>query len=79
MPSKVGGRPFHKARTPSDSAMFLMFLSMESMAFSEHQLGNLLDTVPDKVLICPKVSEGFPSRAFYCNKKMHEFFGNDPT
>ena len=29
MPSKVGGRPFHKARTPSDSAMFLMFLSME--------------------------------------------------
>ena len=56
-----------------------LFLSMEGMAFLEHQLGNLLDTVPDKVLICPKVRDGFPSRAYYSNQKMHEFFGQDPT
>ena len=44
----------------------------------QKQLLNLLDTVPDKVLICSQVPEGrTTAECIYSNNKMNEFYGRE--
>ena len=38
---------------------------------------NLLDTVPDKVLICSQKVEGQDLRPLYSNRQMRDFYGED--
>ena len=41
----------------------------------QEQLFNLLDTVPDSVLICSQQSESNTPKSLYSNRRMKEFFG----
>ena len=50
---------------------------MKITDLQQKQLSNLLDTVPDKVLICSPVPEGGVAEGIYSNRKMNEFFGGN--
>jgi len=54
-----------------------LFMRIKVIALQEEQLKNLLDTVPDKVLIVSKPSEAIAPRSLYSNRGMNEFFGGD--
>ena len=62
-----------------------LFLSMKVTGMQQKQMFNLLDTVPDKVLICSQAKEKSRPEAIYSNRQMNEFFGKnlvanaDPT
>ena len=43
----------------------------------QKQMLDLLDSVPDKVLICKEPQEGLNPKCIYSNRKMNEFFGRD--
>ena len=44
-----------------------LFLQMKMISMQEQQISNLLDMVPDKVLICSKAKESSAPRALYSN------------
>lgn len=54
-----------------------LFLQIKVIAIQEEQLKNLLDTVPDKVLIVSKPSDAVAAKNLYSNRQMNEFFGGD--
>lgn len=54
-----------------------LFMRIKLTALQEDQLRNLLDTVPDKVLITSQPSENSAPKSFYSNRQMNEFFGCD--
>ena len=54
-----------------------LFLRIKVTALQEDQMQNLLNTVPDKVLICSKASEGSMPISLYSNRQMNNFFGCD--
>ena len=45
-----------------------LFMRIKVIALQEEQLKNLLDTVPDKVLIVTKTSEASVPKSIYSNK-----------
>ncbi len=56
-----------------------LFLALKITDFQQKQLFNLLDSVPDKVLIVSRGNENQLAKAVYTNRQMTEFFGSDPT
>ena len=56
-----------------------LFLSNKVTQFQQNQLFNLLDSVPDKVLICSRNTEEMTPKATYSNRQMREFLGSDPV
>ena len=54
-----------------------LFMRIKVIALQEEQLKNLLDTVPDKVLIMSKTSEASAPKSLYSNRQMNELFGCD--
>ena len=48
-------------------------------AFQQKQLLNLLDTVPDQVLICSQKTEEHALIPRFSNREMREFLGGDPV
>ena len=54
-----------------------LFVSLKLSGLQQKQLFNLMDTVPDKVLICSPVPEGGVAKGIYSNQKMNEFFGRN--
>ena len=56
-----------------------LFLALKITIFQQQQLFNLLDSVPDKVMIVAKETEDHYGKAVYTNRQMKEFFGGDPT
>ena len=54
-----------------------LFLAMKVTEMHQKQMLNLLDSVPDKVLICKEPQEGLNPKCIYSNRKMNEFFGRD--
>jgi len=55
----------------------LLFMQVRKMGMQERQLSNLLDSLPDKVLICTKAQEGKAPKSIYSNMQMNAFFGCD--
>ena len=55
----------------------VLFMRIKLTALQEEQLRNLLDTVPDKVVITSQPSEDRAPKSFYSNRQMNEFFGCD--
>ena len=45
-----------------------LFVSIKVASLQEKQLRNLLDTVPDKVLICSQSREGHTLKSYYNNR-----------
>jgi len=56
-----------------------LFLSSKVTKLHESQLLNLLDTVPDKVLICTRTRESHTPKGIFNNRQLKEFFGEDIT
>ena len=56
-----------------------LFLANKVTQFQQKQLFNLLDSVPDKVLICSRNTEGMTPKATYSNRQMRDFLGSDPV
>ena len=56
-----------------------MFMSKLKAAFQQKQLLNLLDTVPDQVLICSQKDEENALEPIFSNREMREFYGGDPV
>ena len=54
-----------------------LFVKIKAIEQQEAQLSNLLDNVPDSVLICTKPTELKASKGVYANKRFNEFFGAD--
>ncbi len=58
-----------------------LFIKSEIESLQQKQLYNLLDSLPDKVLICPqkttKGQESLSPKVTYLNKKMSKFLGID--
>ena len=54
-----------------------LFLAMKVTEAHQKQMLNLLDSVPDKVLICKEPQEGLNPKCIYSNRKMNEFFGKN--
>lgn len=52
-----------------------LFLNMKVINLQQTSLFTILDTVPDKVMICSQVTEGQTTRAVYNNREMRDFFG----
>ena len=50
-------------------------MRMKVLMLQQEQLKNLIDTVPDKVLIFSKTSEASAPKSLYSNHRMNEFFG----
>ena len=50
---------------------------MKVTEMHQKQMLNLLDSVPDKVLICKDSQEGLNPKCVYSNRKMNELFGRD--
>ena len=53
-----------------------LFLRMKLATLQQKQMLNLLDSVPDKVLICSQKLDNMPV-GVYTNHKMTQFFGSD--
>lgn len=56
-----------------------LFLMTKVTDYQQTQLFNLLDSVPDKVLICSRNPEELLPKATYSNRQMIEFFGSNPV
>ena len=57
-------------------AQVKLFIASNVVNAQEHQLVNMLDTVPDKVLVCSKESNvDIQPKPIYNNRQMREFFG----
>ena len=56
-----------------------LFLMTKVTDYQQTQLFNLLDSVPDKVLICSRNPEELLPKATYSNRRMIEFFGSNPV
>ncbi len=59
-----------------------LFLMTKVTDYQQTQLFNLLDlmdSVPDKVLICSRNPEELIPKATYSNRRMIEFFGSNPV
>ena len=54
-------------------------MSKLKAAFQQKQLLNLLDTVPDQVLICSQKTEDHALKPVFSNREMREFYGGDPV
>ena len=54
-----------------------LFLAMKVAEKHQKQMLDLLDSVPDKVLICKEPQEGLNPKCIYSNRKMNDFFGRD--
>ena len=54
-----------------------LFLSNKVTSLNESQLLNLLDTVPDKVLICSQMRDSHTPKCIFNNRQLKEFFGKD--
>ena len=54
-----------------------LFLTKKVTDLQQVQLFNLLDTVPDRVLICSQNPDRHTVEGLYSNRKMNEFFGSD--
>ena len=54
-----------------------LFLTKKVTDLQQVQLFNLLDTVPDRVLICSQDPKRQTVEGLYSNRKMNEFFGSD--
>ena len=53
-----------------------LFLRMKLLTLQQKQMLDLLDSVPDKVLICSQKHDNLPV-GVYSNRKMTQFFGRD--
>ena len=60
-------------------AQVILYLMMDSAAFQQRQLHDLLDSVPGKVLICTQAKEDTKTKPIYSNREVKKFFGCDPT
>ena len=57
-------------------AQVKLFIASNVIDVQEHQLLNMLDTVPDKVLVCSKESnDDIQAKPVYNNRQMRSFFG----
>lgn len=59
------------------NAQAKLYLSLKVTDFQQKQLFNVLDTVPDKVLIVSRGSDQKLAKAEYANRKIQNFFGSD--
>ena len=53
----------------------LLFQRVKEMGRQEQQLSNLLDAVPDKVLISTRALEAKAPKSVYSNRQMNTFYG----
>jgi len=57
-------------------AQVKLFIARQVIEVQEQQLLNMLDTVPDKVLVCSiERRDDFQAHPLYNNRQMKEFFG----
>ena len=57
-------------------AQVKLFITTQVIVVQERQLLDMLDTVPDKVLVCSiERQDEFQARPLYNNRQMKEFFG----
>ena len=54
-----------------------LFLKIKIAKMQEEKFQNLLNTVPDKVLICTQVREDGFTKSIYSNYQMNKFFGSN--
>ena len=52
-----------------------LFLRVQVANMQEEQMQNLINTMPDMVLICSKPFEDSLPKSVYSNRKMNAFFG----
>ena len=60
----------------NNKAKAKLFLRMKLVTLQQNQMLNLLDSVPDKVLICSQKLDNIPV-GVYTNRRMTQFFGSD--
>ena len=58
-------------------AQVKLFLAGKVTAMQQQQLFNLLDSVPDSVLICSQQSESHTPKTLYSNRRMNQFFDRE--
>ncbi len=54
-----------------------LFIEVKLMKRQQNNLTNLLDALPDSVLVCTKSTEETRAKPVFSNVKLNEFFGCD--
>mmetsp|Transcript_39793 Transcript_39793/g.52096 ORF Transcript_39793/g.52096 Transcript_39793/m.52096 type:complete len:91 (+) Transcript_39793:140-412(+) len=54
-----------------------LFCKLKTIERQQGQLADLLDAVPDSVLICSRGSVDSVPKGVYANRRMNKFFGRD--
>ena len=77
--TQIGAVLFETSLYLNTKQKLQLFVRMKKSEQQEKQLAELLDAVPDCVLICSKdqEAEAKPSQSIYANFKMNDFYGQD--